>query len=167
MTAPQAGEKSESNDGIRDWIRPHIDRACRVCSHSIPSMLTEHAVGYSTRVLYRSDTVLEETRTVLEEIQYSKRRNLEVKSRNKSRIVGTIIKQAKQRRDRAKRIKIQNRHNNSINSNINLDLGFSEIKDNNCPQSINRCVNPLNRWVDQNRWVDRILLLKRRFIEVH
>ena len=101
-------------------------------------MLTEHAVGYSTRVLYRSDTVLEETRTVLEEIQYSKRRNLEVKSRNKSRIVGTIIKQAKQRRDRAKRIKIQNRHNNSINSNINLDLGFSEIKD------ITTVPNPLN-----------------------
>ena len=32
-------------------------------------------------------------------------------------------------RDRAMRFKTQNRQNNSINSNINLDLGFSEIKD--------------------------------------
>ena len=62
-------------------------------------------------------------------IQYSKRPDLQKKSRKKCSIVGTIIKLAKKHRDRAKRIKIQNRHNNSINSNINLDLGFSEIKD--------------------------------------
>ena len=40
--------------------------------------------------------------------------------------------------DRATRFKTQNRHNNSINSNINLDLGFSEIKDET------RIPNPLN-----------------------
>ena len=41
----------------------------------------------------------------------------------------TIIKQAKERKDRAKCIKMQNQHNNSINSNIYFDLGFSKSKD--------------------------------------
>ena len=64
-------------------------------------------------------------------IQYSNRGrpNLQKKSRKKSSNVGTISKPAKKSRDRAKHIKIQNPHNNSINSNINLDLGFSEIND--------------------------------------
>ena len=44
-------------------------------------------------------------------------------------MAGTIIKPAKKRRDRATRTKIQNRHNTSIDSDINLDLEFSEIKD--------------------------------------
>ena len=62
-------------------------------------------------------------------IKYSNRPDLQKKSQKKSSIVGTIIKPAKLRRDQAMRVKIQNRHNYSIKSNINLNLGFSEIKD--------------------------------------
>ena len=46
--------------------------------------------------------------------------------------------------DRATRFKTQNRHNNSINSNINLDLGFSDFKDKiTAPNPLNRRINSL------------------------
>ena len=64
--------------------------------------------------------------------QYSNRPDLQKKSRKKSSIVGTIIKQVKKlRSSNAFQNSKSTQHcdNNSINSNINLDLGFSEIKD--------------------------------------
>ena len=69
-------------------------------------------------------------RTVVTDVVHKSvlRALLSRKNHDRSSIVRTIIKPAKKRRDRAKGIEIQNRHNDSINSNLNLDLGFSEIK---------------------------------------
>ena len=70
-------------------------------------------------------------------IQYSNRPDVEKKSLKQSSIVKVWTGPSLNRRRRlstvsrglATRFKTQNQYNNIINSNINLDLGFSEIKD--------------------------------------
>ena len=103
LTAPQAGETSQTND------REHT---------IVSSILTDP--------IFRRN---HERRAVLSEPSLERRRSW----------------------DWATRFKTQNRHNNSISSNINLDLGFSEIKD---KTTVHNPLNPSIKiicWKPMNR----------------
>ena len=89
-------------------------------------------------------------------IQYSIRPDLQKKSLTKTRRRAVLsepsAKPAKKRTDRAKRFQIQNRQIDSINSNINLDLGFSDIKDRlTVPNPLNPTIKIFaEKWMNQS-----------------